>query len=324
MDVQAEKHINSRIVTIRRAPSFISKAQGIEVKDFMTSAIQEIGSYFEGGGSTRIGSGLTITEEKILLPEHIGISSEDKEYFKERNKFYVNFYTKVPADGIKLEIGLTQDNNKPIHVDKTDPEKSNLPINLLEYLRYKHALSHPWVAKSELAGKGNQIQKFFVDDPVTASQGKSDTTAMKDEALTFYLQVKSNPEKVNSLLTLLGVDYRDVVGQTPEQTTQLRVDKLRGLVDTRAKDFNDLNKDKNFDVKYKVQMMINTEVLKKVGAKYLITENGESLGNYEELVEFLKDTTTNSDVIGVLNAKLQEAMKGNKKVKAKREIKSDR
>lgn len=316
-----KKHPNSRVVTIYQSSSFINKAQNIDVKEFITSAIKEIGSYFERGGSTKIASGLSIIEEKLLLPEHLGVSETDKEYFKERNKFYSNFATKIPFIGLRLEIGLTNDNDAPLSYNKSDSSKSNLPINLMDYLRYRHAANHPWVAISEKAGKGNQLKKFYIDDPVVSTQGKADLIAEQDKALTIYLQVKNNPEKVDMMLTLLGLDPRDIIGQTAEQTTSMRMEKLRSFVNTQAVVFQQVFEDRNFEIKYTIRTMVNTGIITKVGSKLLITETGETLGNEDETIEFFKDEKSNSDKIAVLKARVQEALKTKKKVKKIQEVK---
>lgn len=307
----------TRHVTLRRAPSFLAKTQGKEVLDFLSSAITEVGSYFEKG-SKRVASGLNLVEEKLLLPELLAVAEGDKEYFKERNKFFTNLSTKIPENGLKLDISLTEDSNALTISDK------NLPLNVMDYIRYRHALGHPWVAKSQSAGKGNQLKKYYIDDPVTSTQGNADIIDVKDRALQFYLETKANEEKVNQVLTLLGFDYRDIVGATPLNTKQLRADKFRSLVDTRANDINEISKDRNFDIKFLIQSMLNTGVLNKVGAKYLNGETGDTIGNYEETIEFFKDEKANSEKIGVLKARQQEASSKNKKVKTKKEVRSDR
>lgn len=304
---------NSRIVTLRRNSNFLSKAQGEGIKDWLTSAIQGIGSYFEGHGSRRVSSGMTIVEEKLVLPEILGISPDDKIYFEERNKYFSNFETKVPDKGTPLEIGFSEDNSAPL-------SKTNLPIVLMDYLRYRHAIKHPWVAISLAKAAGNQLMKFFVDDPVISTAASSDVNALKDQAMTYYLSVKENATKVEMALTLAEIDYREIVGQTAEQTIQLRKEKLRSLVDLAPKKIVDMTQDKNFEIKYTLQMMVNTGILKRVNARYIQVETGDAIGNVEETIEFFKDTDTNSQTIGLLKAKLQEAMKENKKAKVVKEV----
>lgn len=311
--IKEDKHPNSRIVTLRRNSNFLTKAQGEGIKDFLTSAIQGIGSYFEGNNSRRVASGMTVTEERIIMPEILGLHSEDKAYFEERNKYFANLETKVPENGTKLEIGMGTSNSGPL-------SKENLPLNLMDYIRYRHAKSHPWTASSQEGGKGNQLKHFYIDDPVVATSAASDVNALKDQAMTYYLGVKDNATKVEMALTLCDIDFRDIAGQTEAQTTQLRQEKLRKLVDEAPKKIVDMTNDKNFEVRYNINMMINTGVLKRVLSKILVAETGDTIGNLEETIEYFKDTDANSQTIGILKSKLQESIKANKKNKSVKEV----
>lgn len=310
---EQDKHPNSKIITIRRSKNFLEKSQSVEIKDFFSSGIQDVGSYFESNTSVRIGSGLTVAEEKLLLPEFLGVHKDDRIYPEERNKFYMNIKTLVPDKGKQLEIGLSTDNSKPVSAD-------NLPLKLEDYLRYRHAIGHKWVAMSEELAKGNQLIHFFIDDPVTATSSKNVISDLQDQARTYFLEIKSNSDKINAMLTLLGIDFRDIVGQTDESSNQMRSQRLREIADKDPKEFNNVYKNKNFDVNYDIQLMVNTGVLKVVGAKYLIDETGDAIGNFEETVEFMKDTKNNSQQIALLKAKLQEAVKSARKRKVVKEV----
>jgi hypothetical protein len=303
-----EPNTNSRKIRIKRAGSFLSRSQGKEVDEYYGTSVQNIGSYWESSNAKRIASGLTLTEEKILLPDLLGVHKEDRDYNKLRDEFYAALEVKVPyKDGVELEIALN-DNTKPLSAD-------NLPIDIHQYIRYRFARKHPWVGESEELAKGNQLKHFYIHDDVSATASKSDTDDIKDEALAYFLQIKGKADKVNMMLTLLGVDYRDVTGQTDKQTEQLRVTRLRSLLDTDAVRFKKLHEDRDFDVKYTIQMLLNTNVLRQIGQKILETETGDSIGTMEETVQFFKDEAENSDRIAVLKAKLQEATKAGRKNK---------
>lgn len=299
---------NSKKVRIQRAGSFLSRSQGREIDEYFQDAIQEVGSYFEGRGSKRIASGLTIQEEQILLPAVVGLAADDRDFYKKRDDYYRNMFTKVPhKGGIELEIGLT-DPTKPL-------SKDNLPINLSDYIRYRHAIKHPWVARSAEAAKGNQLVRFYVFDEVSETANTETFNEDKDMAVAHYLSIKEDAKKVDMMLTLLGVDPRTITGQTEIHTKQARKQRLRTLVDAKPAEIVKLASDKNFDIKFKIAQMINVGVLKVVGTRHLIVETGDAIGNnYEEAVEFFKDEK-NNETIQLLSAKAQEGVKKDRKTK---------
>lgn len=299
---------SSRKIRIMRASSFLSRAQGSEVDEYYGSSSQNLGSFWESSNTRRIGSGLSVPEEQLLLPVLLSLPANDREFWQKRDEYFSGMEVKVPyKDGVELEIGL-KNNSKELSED-------NMPLNIHHYVKYRFAKAHPWCGASKEEAEGNQLKFFYIHDEVKATASVADLNEIKDEALAYYLAMKNDAGKVNMMLTLLGVDYRNIEGQTDAQTKQLRQEKLRALVNEVPADFKRHHDDKDFEVKYRIEMMVKTGIIKKVGAKYLITETGESLGTHEETVQFFKDEAENSDRIGVLIAKLQEATKAKRTVK---------
>lgn len=304
----------SRVVRIKRAPSFLSRSQGKEFDDYFGQAVQNIGSYWESSSAKRIASGLKTVEEQLLLPIILGIPASDREFWTKRDDFYASLEVRVPAkDGIEFDISLTDD-SKPLGADLGNDIK-NLPNNIHHYVRYRFAIGHPWTAPSESEATGNQLKHFYVHDDILATNDVASLNDTKDEALGYFLQIKTKADKVNMMLTLLGTDYRDVVGQTDKQTEQLRVDKLRTILDAKPAEFKKIHEDKDFEVKYTIQMLLNTQIFRRIGTKILESETGDSIGTYDETVQFFKDEAENSDKIAVFKAKLQEATRAGKKAK---------
>lgn len=305
-----KNHENSRKVFIRRSAPFIARAQN-SAKDFYDNGAQSVGSYFETVNSKRVASGLTMAEENLLIPAILGLHHEDRDYFKERNLYFANFETKIPPkNGLELEVGLTESNSKPL-------SSTNLPLNVMDYLRFKHASGHPWVSASRAGASGNQLKQFFIFDEVAESGITSKANDQKDKALEYYLKVKADVNKVNMMLLLLGTDYRDIVGQNDTHTAELRGEKLRELSTSKSTDLVSLYEDKDFDAKYSIEAMMRVGVIRKISGSYRVVETDEFLGrSIEEVVYYFKDEDQNSATISLLKEKMQEGMRVNKKAKS--------
>ena len=302
------ENLNSKKVVIKRAPSFLSRTQGKEADEFYQSAVKEIGSYFESSSSYRIASGLNVDEEKLLLEQQLGIDPKDRDFIKDRNKFYQNIFTKVPKDGVELEIGLLKSNSKPVSED-------NMPINIIDYIKYRHHIKHPWVAASEQDAAGNQLKRFYIEDEVSTAKAAVLQSDLKDEALSKYFEIKDDPKKVDMYLTLLGKDPREIEGQNKEHTEQLRRQALRNEVDTNPELIKKYGLDKNFEYLYNIKSMVNTGVLKVVAGTYIVADSGERLGSEEEVIEFLKNDVVNNEMIMILKQKMSEGLKSGRKVR---------
>jgi len=297
-------HKNSRIIYIRRLPTFAQSSRGEELNDYFAQAQKGYGSYL-APNSASPGTGLSSTEIDLLLPYVLNIPKEDRDFRKLVAAWYENLGIKIPAkignnaatEGLKLEIGLDADNSKPVAVD-------NLPINMFDYLRWRHALGHPWIAPSENDGRGNQLKQFYIYDPTVINQGLIDTNQESDEALTKYLAIKNNTRSVNMFLTLMGVKPNTIAkGQ--------EFVELRKLVTKSPKKFLELYNDKNKEIKYTIEDMINNKILERVGERIITGDSGDAVGNnMKEAILYFTDTRYSKEV-NYLKAKLNEVWKKN-------------
>lgn len=299
------RHANSKRITLFNAGSFLENAQ-TGAQDFMAMSKKSIGSYFSGTLGSSVGNGLSFEEIDVLLPLLIDVPKDDRTFRETVTTFYKNMATNVPfSSGKELEIGLTLDNDKPI-TWKNDEGKYNLPINLQEYIRYRHAKGHPWVAESKSAALGNMLKQFYIFDETAVNAENAEAGLVRDKAVGTYLSLKADGEKVNAMLTLLGIDIRIYHGVDADD---LKLGKLYELANTQSEEFNKVHADKHFDMRFTVQKMINTGVIRKIGAQLVDNETGKVLGyNMEEVIYFMQDNN-NSDIVSILKAKMQEAMK---------------
>jgi len=290
------KHENSHIITIFRAGSTLSRAQGKDVEEMFSMARMSIGSYFKKN-SMRVGSGMDFDEEEIILPLILDVPADDKEFRKKVTEFYEMLDSEVPHDtGLQLEIGLKGSNKEPI-------SKNNRPINPLEYVRYRHAKGHPEVAESKEAAKGNSLKKYYIFDPKKLQEKSTKRNEEKDAAMQIYLELKQDPAKVDMMLTLLGIDPREF------SNSNLRTEALRQQAELNAEKFIQTKDEGELEIRYWIKTMENVGVIKNIGNKYINAETKAIIGNnLEETIYFFKDEEK-SEEITVLKALMQEAVK---------------
>jgi hypothetical protein len=290
-------HENSIKVKIFRAQTHLGGSQGPEVQAYMGEAKVSIGSYFEPN-SIAIGSGLTFAEKEVLLPQFVGVSSTHPDFMKKVETYYIDLETKVPyGTGLTLEVGLTEDNNKPVSA-------KNLPLNIVEFVRFRHASKHPFVGATKEEAEGTR-KLFYIFNAVELEKKKQAIADVKDAALAIFLEIKADARKVKMMLTLLGVDTKVYNGSKIAAET-MQAD-LRKLAETKPKEFIEIYSRKSFESEYMIQAMINLGIIKQYGSKYMNPSNHNALlaSSLEELVFYFKDDE-NSETILALKAQLQE------------------
>lgn len=304
-------HPNSRKVTLFRANNFMQRAQNPEndeqIDNYMSVTSVQIGPYYESYTNRLIGSGLTPGEQSLLMPHILYLESDEKGFREKVFEYFNCLVTKIPyATGRELEIGLEKSNDQPV-------SKENLPIKIEDYVRYRHARRHPWVAADKSEAGGNQLKYFYMYDSEKAAQADNDRVVIQDKAESIWLKIKSQPSKVNMLLTMLGRDEREFLGRQSEIKKQTA---LRDIVSNKAVEFLKVYEEDRFELRYWLKAMVQAKVVKQVGTSYIITENSVKLGASEmEALLYLEDEK-NVDTIGFLKGATQDVMR---KPKATRE-----
>lgn len=293
-------HPNSRIVYIKRLPAVIHESNPDLQADYFSFASRSIGSFF-AKDSTRPGTGLTISEEDLLMPHILNIPAEDRDFRQRVTDYFHGITTRVKgdADGAVFEVGLEYGGES---ISENGLKLTNPPLNVGQYVAYKHALAHPEVASSKAEGKGNSLKLYHAYDPDKETGIKLTASDVKDTAFQAYLELKRDPKSVTMYLTLLGVN-------TDSMGMDTQVLELRGIAERKPTDFVKVHNDKNKGVSYMIDQMKQYKVLRSAGTRLLIAESGDEIGrDKEQAVLYMKDQK-NTKQVSILKAQLRDALK---------------
>lgn len=321
----------SKKIYIRRKLSFAEEARtDPSVKSYFGMSMKSIGSYFREFGRT-VESGLTRDEAKELVPLLTAVYPEDrKEFNASVQDYYKNLSTKIPEEGLELEIGLenpdlplvyweVKKGNGKVEIlkqPKAGVEATpilNHPIKLDDYVRYRHALKHPQVGRTLDQAEMYEHVKFYIDDPQLTTAMAIEINDLEDEAGLIYHNNKADEGKVTMILTLLGLDTK---GKTPKEKVLMLKDtsmanKEKPEVSQKAalEKFINVATDKKLAKKYEIEEFIRTKILERHGTRILITESGQEIGvDLEDTVGWLF-SPENSKEYNIMKAKYQELNK---------------
>lgn len=296
------KSENSKKITIFRAQSFLGQAQ-VGLDDYYATSQKPIGSNWASKNGVLVGTGLSTAEINFLLPEVVDREPNDREFKAKVKEFYQDISTKVPyKEGAILEVGLSGSNDKPI-------SDTNKPINLMEYLRYRHAMQHPWVAHSREESEGNQLKFYYIYDPEKKRTDTINLRETKEKAMEAYLILtKEKDERIDDVLAVLGEDPRGFKDKS-EKLDYLH-DKVNSTTVEEVSKFLKVATDKKIELQGFVNKLLHTGILKQVGSRYLVAETDKIVGDgIEDVLLELEDTEKNGQLITVFKSQLQEKMK---------------
>jgi hypothetical protein len=293
----------SKIVFVHRVLSFAQSAHvDGDTLDWFNQAFKALSPYWNG---KIVGTGLTTAEQRLLMPYLHGVEPDDKEFRKTTETFFHEILTKVPPQGLKLEIGLEQD-NEPI-------SKDNMPLNIQDYVIYRHALGNRQVAKSKAEADRDPTKKFYVQDPDAITTAGVEINALEDKAISCYFKYKDDELKVDQILTLLGISTKGK--PQSERVMQLKRVSKRTEGKTEIEQRNELQRfidvceDQDLAMKYLIQELIGAQILERAGTNIIIRESGQLLGsNLKEATIFLKNPK-NSKVYNMLRGQYQTVVR---------------
>jgi len=298
----------SKIVELHRKQTFMQDANNDpDVKDYLALSFRSVGSYWREIGKV-YESGLTREEENLIMPDLLGgITAQDEKniFRKEVQAFFRDINTKIPPEGLKLEIGLEQD--APL-------SENNPPLKPMDYVRYRHAIKHPQVATTKEVAEMYQHVLFYIVDKQAETLGKSKLRDFEDKAQTEYLQINRDASKVEMVLTLLGVNTRNLTTEdmvlTLKDQASIDPEQSDTMNQERLQKFVAIVNDKELATKYDIMEMVRYSLLERVKTKILIKESGEIIGdNLKEAVIWMQDKA-NSKLVNFLYASLDELAKG--------------
>src|SRR6185369_6924189 len=146
-------------------------------------SFKAIGPYHKGNV---VATGLSREEIKILLPTAagVGLEPEDRTFTQAVTAFYNSILTRVPQDGLRLEVGL--ENNE------AELSNTNMPLNVKDYIIWRHAIGHPDVASSREDALRGYNKRFYVLDPQVTKEVTERINDLEDEAMAIYFKHKDD------------------------------------------------------------------------------------------------------------------------------------
>lgn len=260
-----------------------------------------IGSSFDKDRKGQILTGLSMEEEKILLPSLLNSNFGSQNYYELKRLHYINMAIKVTDEGINLDNRLS----------KPDEELSvnNMPVNIQDYVLYKYIQAYRFVAKDKEELNYNTDATMYLVDTEQEELHEIEMTNKRDEAIAVYLKLKDSPEQIeNALFTLWGVtEEGKKVFTNIELPFNLSKDKQKQIVQSIAQTnpiefVKTLGKD--FSKKAELYKYISLGIITREGSTFLFED--VAMGTTErDVYQFLIDPK-NSRIYQTVKARTAE------------------
>lgn len=180
------------------------------------------------------------------------------------------------------------------------------PLNLEQYILYRHCLNYPDVAKDEAFINSNANLRFYIKDKNKEEVRKNKLIKEQQSALRHLVELQASPSKTNAVYVeyciYSGISLSDGLSKTA--LTQSK--ELMDFATTNPRKFNEFVNDKNLLDKAFIETLITRgELVRSEYNQQINTPDGQFVGaNINDAIAFFKNPDNNG-----LKTKLENKLK---------------
>lgn len=247
-----------------------------------------LGSYIDKNGNPA--RALSYDLEDKWMSEIVNLKVTDAGFRAAVTTWYKNMRVKVLPEGVEWEIG---------------EDASGNPLNLEDWVKWKFALSHPWMAKNKKECEGVEHYQFYFEDPEAENIIKGNKLEQSTKAYVEFAKLNEDTEKMDWVLrTILGkFSELGSLSELIKLDDSKKKLKIAFVIEKDPQYFLDIMSDKDLIYKAEIASMVEAGVLNKEGNKYL--NGSENLGSIDGTIAWMKDANNSMDY-AILKARLDE------------------
>jgi hypothetical protein len=225
----------------------------------------------------------SVEEEKKYMLGILDVNPDHGDWPKHSKLFWAEMTIPVGFTGVELEIGKDEDGN---------------PLSIMDYIKYRFALSHPYVGLSKTEMDTDHLKRFYIQDLARADKERNNEIQVKKDADKAFIKVASNKKDMARVLRLIS-------NTNPDKMNSEQIENsLYELKNSNPKKFLRIATDKNLELKSEIEEMVTAGVLRKIGNQVIFID--EVIGDTtDDTIVYLKDKK-NSGKLTILRAKLKE------------------
>jgi len=231
--------------------------------------------------------GCSQLEEKLFLPDIIGVSATDPNFAKATRDYWSEFQLIIPNEGVVLNCNHLV-TKEPGKADRVEPE------SVRDWLAYNFLLKHPFVASTKEEALGNKKVKAYISDSTIETKKEVDALAVKTKMRKKFLLLSEEGaafkgDVLRSIITVLKSEglYKEAL---PADDTQLRIISEKYAEKYPAK-WLELADDKYILDKAFVQDLIAKNIIRVIGNAIYDDKAGDSevASDFDAFIKYIND-----------------------------------
>lgn len=212
------------------------------------------------------------------------------EIHKKEEKIWETYNAVDHSNTAKLyEAAVIRDNDL-FNLESTKYQYGD-PLNLEQYILYRHCLNYPDVAKDEAFINSNANLRFYIKDKNKEEVRKYKLIKEQQAALRHLVELQASPIKTNAVYIEYCIYSGISLSDGLSKTALIQSKELLDFATTNPRKFNGFVNDKNLLDKAFIETLITRgELVRSDFNQQISTPDGEFIGaNINEAISYFKN-----------------------------------
>lgn len=226
--------------------------------------------------------------------------------FKKKEDAIDEDYAKVDRTNLSAIKEAIKKRVNALNTLESEKYKVGHPVNLEQYIIYRHCLLYRDVAKDTAIVNSDPSVRFYIKDEAKEVEKQKKLTEYRMQAMRNFIELNASPTKRNAVYIAIVASRNENVSEALIKTDSEKASYLMDYVNTHPDKFNKLFADKNITTRAFIEtLIVRGELVRSEFNQQISTADGTLIGsNMNGAVAFFNNPD-NKDVKELYENKLK-------------------
>lgn len=226
--------------------------------------------------------------------------------FKRKEDAIDDEYSKVDRNNTSKIKEAVKRKVELLNALESEKYKVGSPVNLEEYLIYRHCLLYRDVAKDIALINSDPSLRFYIKDEVKEAEKRKKLTQEKTKAMSNFIELNGSDQKFNAVYIAIVAFKNENISIALLKDRSEKVSEVIDFVNAYPDKFNKLYNDKNIITKAFIEtLIVRGELVRAEFNQQISTADGNFIGsNINEAIAYFNNPA-NKDIKAAYENKLK-------------------
>lgn len=200
--------------------------------------------------------------------------------FKKKEDAIDEDYAKVDRTDLSAIKKAIKKRVDALNTLESEKYKIGHPVNLEQYIIYRHCLLYRDVAKDTAIVNSDPSVRFYIKDEAKEAEKQKKLTEYRMQAMRNFIELNASPTKRNAVYVAIVASRNENVSEALVKTDSEKASYLMDYVNTHPDKFNKLFADKNIVTRAFIEtLIVRGELVRSEFNQQISTADGTLIGS---------------------------------------------